>query len=425
MKYFFVRQEDLDGRRISYDYVSQKQKLQQLFKDQKVVVLKDICENITSGIRIKKEFYTRGSGFEIIGSGDIKDEVIYKGELKTIKPELPKDKDLVIDGDILITSSGKSGQIFYADDQYEGCVITSDIIKIRLKEIGDSFKIYSFLKSTLGQMQIESIRTGILNKLFVKDIEDICIPFDVLKNNIVCSKRDTAKEKPEKLYKEACYIFYRFIDYYGEENFKKYFYISEHLNNYRLDPEYYSNYHSELFHYINQHNTKVKWGRLGDLVKIKTADKPQIDNNEKVRFFSLKDIDSRLFVIKSYHEEEFGRLSNRMRHIVHSGEIVTAKGGSSTGTEKHITALITDKYEGMITTDAFYDIIPDKIDAYYLLFLFKQPIILNQINMFTKGTLYKLIQRCDFENISIPRLNISYESEISKKIIHYISLLQK
>ncbi len=91
-----------------------------------------------------------------------------------------------------------------------------------------------------------------------------------------------------------------------------------------------------------------------------------------------------------------------MRYIVRrGGEIVTAKGGSATGTKGHATALITEEFDGMVTTDALYNLVPPKrINPYYLLFLFKQPIILNQVNMFTKGTLYKLIQRNDFEKKS-------------------------
>lgn len=78
----------------------------------------------------------------------------------------------------------------------------------------------------------------------------------------------------------------------------------------------------------------------------------------------------------------------------------------------------------MVTTDALYNLVPKNISPYYLLFLFKQPVILNQINMFTKGTLYKLIQRKDFEQIKIPRLEGSLEEQIAGKMLNYLTKLR-
>ena len=156
----------------------------------------------------------------------------------------------------------------------------------------------------------------------------------------------------------------------------------------------------------------------------KKADKPEISENQKVKYFLLADIDPNFSIIKEAHEDFYGNLSNRMRYVVRRGEIVTAKGGSATGTKGHATALITEKFDGLVTTDALYNLVPRRINPYYLLFLFKQPIILNQVNMFTKGTLYKLIQRNDFEKIKIPRLESSLEEQIVEKMMNYLSVLQ-
>jgi len=44
--------------------------------------------------------------------------------------------------------------------------------------------------------------------------------------------------------------------------------------------------------------------------------------------------------------------------------------------------------------------------------------------MFTKGTLYKLIQRKDFEQIKIPRLEGSLEEQITEKMLSYLIKLK-
>ncbi len=420
----FITPDKMDGKRISYDYVVQQFKIQRLLQNHSLIALSDICKEITSGIRVKKEYYTDKNGYKIIAPGDIRNEIIYINELKIVQPEVVKEKDIINYGDILITASGKSGQVTYVNEVLEGCVVTSDIIKITLRDRDKGIRLYKFLKSSIGQMLLNSIKIGILNKIFVEDVGNLLIPEDFHTYQEDCSDDSTGYAEAEKLYRSAENIFYRVFDYKGEENNLKYFYVTEYLDSHRLDPEYYSNFYTELYMVINKNFDDIKWQELGELVEIKKADKPDVSENQKVKYFLLADIDPYFSIIKETHEEFYGNLSNRMRYIVRSGEIVTAKGGSATGTKGHATAIITEEFDGMITTDALYNLVPRNISPYYLLFLFKQPVILNQINMFTKGTLYKLIQRKDFERIRIPRLREELEEQIVDKMMNYLSVLQ-
>jgi len=59
------------------------------------------------------------------------------------------------------------------------------------------------------------------------------------------------------------------------------------------------------------------------------------------------------------------------------------------------------------------------------LFLFKQPIILKQIEVGAVGLYYRILSRNVFEKISIPRLPEEAEEQISKSMRRYIELLQK
>ena len=420
----FITPDKMDGKRISYDYVVQQYKIQQLLQRHYLISLSDICEEITSGIKISKKYYTNKNGYKIIAPGDIRNETIYINELKIVQPEKIKEKDIINVGDILITSSGKSGQVIYVNKALEGCVITSDIIKITLKDRGKGIKLYKFFKSSVGQMLLNSVKTGVLNKIFVEDIKTLLIPEDFDTYQKDCPIDFTVYIEAEKLYRSAENTFYKIVDYIGEEENPKHFFITNYLDNHRLDPEYYSYFYTELYKVINKSFDNVIWQELGALVEIKKADKPNINGNQKVRYFLLADIDPNFSIIKETHEDFYGNLSNRMRYIVRSGELVTAKGGSATGTKGHATALITEKFDGLVTTDALYNLVPRRINPYYLLFLFKQPIILNQINMFTKGTIYKLIQRRDFEKIRIPRLRADLEEQIADKMMNYLNQLQ-
>ncbi|MCW6078098.1 restriction endonuclease subunit S [Clostridium sporogenes] len=415
MNCIYINPSELDGHKISCEYVIQRKKLQKILETYKTIGLNNIAKEITSGIRIKKEFYCEG-GLQIIAPGDVRNGTVYINELKSINKEIVKDKDIVIEGDILITAAGKSGQIVYVSEELEGCIITSDIIKIRLNDSAKSLALVVFFKSEVGQNILDNLKNGLIKKIALEDIQGLMIPKNYDENYV--NAKDTLAKQSQiiKLYKEAENGFYKYLDYSGEDEKKQCFLVYNHLDTNRLDPEYYSNFFTEFYETINTDTKYVKWQRLGEVVQIKAAVKPEIDENKKVKYFSLSDVDEKLSVIKEVHEEEYGKLSNRMRYVVNEGEIVTAKGGSATGTKSHATALITKELDGMVTSDAFFNIVPMNIDRYYLLFLFKQLVVISQINMISKGTTYKLVQRQDLENIKIPRLSQMNESLISNKI---------
>lgn len=413
INYFYIQPNKLDGYRISYEYVSQKNQLLRILKDYETIKLSSLVKDITSGIRIKKEYYTK-DGFPIVSPGDIRNGTIFLNELRYVKYDAVKEKDLISSGDILVTASGRSGQIVYVNDELDGCSITSDIIRIRASDKEKGKLIAAFLDSEIGQMMLNTIKTGLSNKILVEDIEELILPKNYKIDKANDNNYKEIQTQTAKAYKDAENIFYKFLDYLEEKRIKCFF-IFNHLDTNRLDPEYYANFYTELYKTINKDTNDVKWQSLGEVVEIKVAVKPQINYKDKIKYFSLTDVDERLSIIKETHEEEYINLSNRMRNVVREGEIVTAKGGSATGTKSHATALITKDTDGMITTDAFFNIIPKSIDKYYLLFLFRQAVVIDQINMFSRGTIYKLIQRQDFEKIKIPRL-----SEINEMLISNI-----
>lgn len=424
MKYIYIKPNELDGHKISCEYVTRKKKLQKVLENYKTIKLSSITKDITSGVRIKKEYYSE-QGYTVIAPGDIRNGTIYLNELKFIKQEVTKEKDIVVAGDILVTAAGRSGQIIYASDEIEGCAITSDIIKIRAVDAEKGLFISKFLKSEIGQIILNTIKTGLINKILVEDIEELLLPKDYEVEKTDYNNTIELQKQAAKVYKDAENIFYKFLDYQGEEEKKKCFFTLKYLDSNRLDPEYYTNFYTELYRIINKDTKDIKWQNLGEVVEVKVSAKPEIKYKDKVKYFSLANVDEKLSVIKETHQEEYGKLSNRMRYIVREGEIVTAKGGSATGTKSHATALITKELDGMVTSDAFFNIIPKNIDKYYLLFLFKQLIIINQINMISKGTIYKLVQRQDFENIKIPRVKRDVENLISNLIKEYIFILQR
>lgn len=420
MKSIFIQAKDLDGNKISYQYTMTKIELKKILGS-KTKQLKDISVSITDGTRAIKE-YVEGNGTRIIGPGDVKNNNIYINNLKFISKDKLTEKDYIKEGDILITTAGKSGQIVYVSQELEDSAITCDICRLRFNDGNYTLGIYNFLKSKLGQMQLQSIMEGKLNRISLKDIWNLVIPNNIKITEGVIQESLEFQEKQNKIYRSCVNQFEKIVDYDPlDDKPKVTFYIKESiLDSKRLDVKFYA-YGGGILHKITTKDTKeIKWQNLGELVEIKRAIKPLISEEQEVNYFTLKNIDAGLSVINTTEKGAYRELSNRMRYIVKEGEVVTAKAGSATGTEGHISALITKSIEGMLTTDAFFNLIPRKINPYYLLFLLKQPVILRQIEMRTKGELYKVIQRDDFENIRLPRLSSDIENSIVEKMKEYI-----
>lgn len=420
MKTIFIQAKDLDGNKISYQYTMTKIELKKNLGSN-TKRLKDISVSITDGTRAIKEYVER-NGTRIISPGDVKNNNIYINNLKIISKDKLTEKDYIKEGDILITTAGKSGQIVYVSQEIGDSAITCDICRVRFNDENYALSIYNFLKSKLGQLQLQSIMEGKLNRISLKDIGNLLIPKDIKMTRSFAQESLDFQEKQNKIYKSCVNQFNKIVDYDPQDDKPKViFYTKESiLDSKRLDVKFYA-YRGEILHNITTKDTKeIKWQNLGELVEIKRAIKPLISEEQVVNYFTLKNIDAGLSVINTTEKGVYGELSNRMRYIVKEGEVVTAKVGSTTGKEGHISALITKSTEGMLTTDAFFNIIPRKISPYYLLFLLKQPVILSQIKMNTKGELYKVIQRDDFENIRIPRLNGDIENLIIEKMKEYI-----
>src|SRR5699024_7346398 len=167
----------------------------------------------------------------------------------------------------------------------------------------------------------------------------------------------------------------------------------------------------------------VYWQPLCQLVEIKKAIRPKMDDLQEIEYINISNVDDNLSFINSNEKNLYKNLSSRIRYVLEENELITAKSGSTTGTKKHVTAVITKRHAGMMASNAFYNMKPVDIDPFYLLFLFKQPIILKQIDAGSVGLYFKTINKREFENIRIPRLGLSGESKISRYMKDYIDVL--
>ncbi|UZQ52415.1 hypothetical protein [Clostridium kluyveri] len=425
MKYFFVQKMYLDPSNISYSYTTNYYKSIKALGNIDMVKLSDIAVEITDGTRVKRNYIDHG--VKIINVGDFKGGTIYSETIKSIPKDRLKDKDYIRSNDLLITAVGKSGQVTRVTPNLEDYIISSDIIRIRLKQPSEAERLVAYFRSESGQYALEAIKTGQLNRISINDIKELQIPVNY--REISLNKDGLIERKKEvyKLYEECVELFEKYVA--QEEslfNSPQMVYIkASKIKTDRLDPKYYTYFETGLYKVINSSYNNVTWIPLGKLVEIKKAIRPTMDENQEVNYINISNLDSDLSVITSNEKALYKDLSSRIRYVLNQNEIITAKSGSSTGTENHVTAIVTNRYKNMMASDAFYNIKPIQVNPYYLLFLFKQPIILKQIEAGCTGSYFKTINRNEFEEIRIPRLDDFIELQIVQKMVQYLGYFEE
>lgn len=389
----------------------------------RTVKLSSIASEITDGTRVKRKYIDRG--IKIINISDFKEGAIYSKTIKSISVEGLKDKDFIKENDVLITSVGKSGQVVKVAANLEDCVISSDIIRIRLKQPSTAEGLVAYLKSEAGQYSLESIKSGLFNRIGTKEIKELQIPANYMELAINKSIASNEKNSASKFYKECMDLFNSYI-MQEDDLFQapKSVYINgDKIDAFRLDPKHYTYFQTKLYKTIYNYPDDIRWEPLGQVVNIKKATRPAFDENQEIEYINISNVDDDFSIINSNEKDLFKNLSSRIRYLLKEGELITAKSGSATGTKKHVTAVVTDRHAGMMASDAFYNIQPKDIDPYFLLFLFKQSIVLKQIEAGAVGLYFRTINRREFENIRLPRLDRLDESEIAENMRNYVKVL--
>lgn len=423
METHIIEAQYINEKNISYTYSVNQYKVLSGLEHKETTKLADIAEEITDGTRVRREY--KKEGIRIINISDFKNGSIYPYNIKFISRDSIKEKDFVKEGDVLITAVGKSGQLAIVPYNLQDCVISSDIIRIRLRDKSKAAHIVSYLRSELGYLALESLKLGNLNRISISDIKEMLLPKDYYTINIEDKDSLDYQKKANKIYEECLRIF-EDVFQQNKISFKipKLTYVNPNFIDLdRLDPEHYTYYESELYKLTQRDTANVRWQSLKDLVEIKKSIRPKIEDEAEIKYVNLSNVDSDLSVIKGSETGYFSELSSRVRYVLGENEVITAKVGSATGTENHVTAVVTSKYANMMASDAFYNLIPKDINPYYLMFIFKQPIILKQIKSLTRGLYFKSITRSDFESIRIPR--VIDENIISNKMKEYVEVLEK
>ena len=175
----------------------------------------------------------------------------------------------------------------------------------------------------------------------------------------------------------------------------------------RWDYNFYMPENKEFFMKFDGHSKKLS--ELVDIVKVKSS---KLKNKaELVDYVELSDVNTKSFEIINSSKLKVFELPSRASFELKENDIITSVAGNSIGSEKHITALVNDEFQGAICTNGFRVLRNPKIDLYYLLYFFSTDMFRKQIKLYRTGAAIPTISDKDFSNILV---YIPSENEITE-----------
>jgi len=175
------------------------------------------------------------------------------------------------------------------------------------------------------------------------------------------------------------------------------------VNHDRLKDRIDFDFYKPSYRFMEEELLKKGAKRLRDVTDIvKERSKKLKVKDEQVRYVELADINSDYCEISNSTMMPVHELPSRASFEIQTGDIITAVAGNSIGTEKHMSAVVTEEYAGAICTNGFRILRPKNgLDKFYLLFYLRSELFLKQVYTLRTGAAIPAISDEDFSNILV------------------------
>lgn len=172
------------------------------------------------------------------------------------------------------------------------------------------------------------------------------------------------------------------------------------LNYSRLDFEFYKPSYEEMRKNLLDKGA-VELKELAKIKKVKSSKLRQKDI--RVNYVELSDISAQYNEIINFSEQMVYELPSRASYELKEGEVITAVAGNSIGTNKHVSAYVTKKYDGCICTNGLrvLDVDRKAVNPFYLLHYLKSKSFLDQVLRYRTGAAIPSLLDSDLLNILI------------------------
>jgi len=190
----------------------------------------------------------------------------------------------------------------------------------------------------------------------------------------------------------------------------------------RFDFEFYSPENRKFTEGFSSKNA-VQLGEICTIVKQKS--KKLKDKELVVEYVELSDINTDANEIINSTTLKVHELPSRASYELKTNDIITSIAGNSVGSEKHATALVSNKFDGFICTNGFRVLRDLQINDYYFLYFLKTEMFLRQMFMYRTGTAIPNVSESDLAKILVYLPSEQVQKEISQQMQEAIELRRK
>jgi type I restriction enzyme M protein len=124
----------------------------------------------------------------------------------------------------------------------------------------------------------------------------------------------------------------------------------------------------------------------------------------EVGYIALSDVDALTSQVVNVQRMSPNQLPSRATFSVNSGDVITATAGASTGTRKHVTAIISDRTKDCVVSSGFAVLRPKKVSDLQLLGFLRSDLFLWQIMRLRTGHAIPAVANKDLQKVLVPPL---------------------
>lgn len=169
----------------------------------------------------------------------------------------------------------------------------------------------------------------------------------------------------------------------------------------RWDAEYFDDAELEL----NNRLKELGYLEISSVADFRTSRFQAPFDAIEVGYIALSDIDARTSQIVNIQNLAPDSLPSRATYAVETGDLITAISGASTGTRKHVSAVISELNKNCVVSSGFAVLRPNNVTSDQLLGFLRSDLFLRQVLRRRTGHAIPTVSHKDFVTILVPPLS--------------------
>jgi len=328
-------------------------------------------------------------------------------------------KSEVKPGCVMLSMSGTIGDVALASPHWNYPINSNqDIAKIYTKGKMNTYLLYVFLMSKYGQNYLErEARGSVQQHIFLSQIELLEVPHlgsDFEKSiEIIVKKSEDFEVKYQSLFLQAENLISKEIGLdllkVNSSNQSVRLFSNSFTSTGRLDAEFYQPKYDSYIELVK--NYRGGYAKIRDLLLNNDKNK-NLEDSVEYKYIELSNI-GKYGNITGYTTNVGSKLPSRARRLVKAGDVVV----SSIEGSLDSCVLIPERLNNSICSTGFYVVNSNHFNSSTLLVLFKSELLQNLLKQNCSGTILTALNKDDFLNIEIPKIDIKVQQEIEKLLI--------